>query len=246
MIGLEERPVHTPPELPRRPTVSIGRVITGALVLLVGIGWMVDLTTTAAVSWGLLVPAALMLVGMGCHVRIGTPGRRRIDFDRRAAHDRDGRSQGRFRSSAHGMGSAKSGKPPPSLLTCRVLYEHGMGDYLLDLGALTFVTDQTVSLNMGIGSARVVVPPNAQVIVHAETGIGKLTVFDEVVDGLGLSLDRTWVAPGPTIHINAELGDWRVGDRPMKNSGSFLTGAAFFVIGAAYLTDALGWICAAR
>ncbi len=28
----------------------------------------------------------------------------------------------------------------------------------------------------------------------------------------------------------------------MKNSGSFLTGAAFFVIGAAYLTDALGWI----
>ena len=28
----------------------------------------------------------------------------------------------------------------------------------------------------------------------------------------------------------------------MRNSGSFITGAAFFVIGAAYLADALGWI----
>lgn len=205
MIGLEERPVHTPPELPRRPTVSIGRVVTGALVLLVGIGWMVDLTTTAAVSWGLLVPAALMLVGMGVMYGSGRQdvgGLISIGVLLTIVTVVSGAVS--FIGPWNGVGEVR--ETPAVVADVQGLYEHGMGDYLLDLGALTFVTDQTVSLNMGIGSARVVVPPNAQVIVHAETGIGKLTVFDEVVDGLGLSLDRTWVAPGPTIHINAELG----------------------------------------
>lgn len=205
MIGLEERPVHTPPELPRRQTVSIGRVVTGALVLLVGIGWMVDLTTTAAVSWGLLVPAALMLVGMGVMYGSGRQdvgGLISIGVLLTIVTVVSGAVS--FIGPWNGVGEVR--ETPAVVADVQGLYEHGMGDYLLDLGALTFVTDQTVSLNMGIGSARVVVPPNAQVIVHAETGIGKLTVFDEVVDGLGLSLDRTWVAPGPTIHINAELG----------------------------------------
>ncbi len=205
MIGLEERPVHTPPERPRRQTVSIGRVVTGALVLLVGIGWMVDLTTTATVSWGLLVPAALMLVGMGVMYGSGRQdvgGLISIGVLLTIVTVVSGAVS--FIGPWNGVGEVR--ETPAVVADVHGLYEHGMGDYLLDLGALTFVTDQTVSLNMGIGSARVVVPPNAQVIVHAETGIGKLTVFDEVVDGLGLSLDRTWVAPGPTIHINAELG----------------------------------------
>ncbi|MBK5268591.1 MAG: hypothetical protein JJE47_14285 [Acidimicrobiia bacterium] len=205
MIDLEERPVLTPPELPRGQRVSIGRVITGALVLLVGIGWMVDLTTTAAVSWGLLVPAALMLVGMGVMYGSGRQdvgGLISVGVLLTSVTVVSGAVS--FIGPWNGVGEVR--ETPAVVADVHDLYEHGMGDYLLDLGAVTFVTDQTVSLNMGIGAARVVVPPNAQVVVHAETGIGKLTVFGEVVDGLGLSLDRTWVAPGPTIHINAELG----------------------------------------
>lgn len=205
MIDLEERPVLTPPELPRGQRVSIGRVITGALVLLVGIGWMVDLTTTAAVSWGLLVPAALMLVGMGVMYGSGRQdvgGLISVGVLLTIVTVVSGAVS--FIGPWNGVGEVR--ETPAVVADVHDLYEHGMGDYLLDLGAVTFVTDQTVSLNMGIGAARVVVPPNAQVVVHAETGIGKLTVFGEVVDGLGLSLDRTWVAPGPTIHINAELG----------------------------------------
>jgi hypothetical protein len=64
MIGLEEPPVLAPPE-PKRPPAALGRIITGTLVVLVGIGWMVDLTTDTALAWGQLLPAALLFVGIG-------------------------------------------------------------------------------------------------------------------------------------------------------------------------------------
>lgn len=204
MIGLEERPVVTPP-LPPPPPMAIGRVITGALVVLVGIGWMVDLTTEATVAWGLVVPASLMLVGLGVMYGARSQdvgGLVIIGVLLTFATVTSGAVS--FIGPWSGVGQVS--EVPTAVADVSEVYEHGIGDYLLDLGSVPFVDDQTVSLTMGVGAARIIVPPGANVVVHAETGIGKLVVFNRVVDGLGLSLDRTWAGPGPTIHINAELG----------------------------------------
>ena len=204
MIGLEERPVVTPP-LPMPPPIAIGRLITGALVVLVGIGWMVDLTTEATVAWGLLLPAALMLVGIGVMFgarRQDVGGLVTIGVLLAVATVISGAVS--FVGPWNGVGQVR--EAPTAVADVSEVYEHGIGDYLLDLGTVPFVDDQTVSLNMGVGAARIVVPRDANVVVHAETGVGKLVVFNRTVDGLGLSLDRTWAGPGPTIHINAQLG----------------------------------------
>lgn len=205
MIGLEEPPVLTAPESKGQPTIAIGRVITGALVVLVGIGWMVDLTTETTVAWGLLLPAALMLVGVG--VRYGSRrqevgGLITIGVLITVATVLSGAVS--FIGPWNGVGQVR--EAPAVVSDVREVYEHGIGDYLLDLGSVSFADDQTVSLNMGVGAVRIIVPQDANVVVHAETGIGKLVVFNEAFDGLGLSLDRTGAGPGPTIHINAELG----------------------------------------
>jgi hypothetical protein len=205
VIGLEDRPVVTPPVPMPPPKIVIGRVITGALVVLVGIGWTVDLTTEATVAWGLLLPAALMLVGLGVMY-----GARRQDVGGlvtlgvllTVATVISGAIS--FIGPWNGVGQVR--EAPTVVADVSEVYEHGIGDYILDLGMVPFVDDQTVSLNMGVGAARIIVPRDAKVVVHAETGIGKLVLFNRVVDGLGLSLDQTWPGTGPTIHINAELG----------------------------------------
>ena len=205
MIGMEERPVVSPPLPPPPPPVPIGRLITGALVVLVGIGWMVDLMTDITVAWGLLLPAALMLVGLGVLYgarRQDVGGLITIGVLLTVATVISGAVS--FVGPWSGAGQVR--EVPTVVADVRSAYEHGVGDYLLDLGTVQFVDDQTISLTMGVGAARIVVPRDAKVVVHAETGIGKLVVFNRTIDGVGLSLDRTWAGPGPTIHINAELG----------------------------------------
>jgi len=205
VIGIEERPLVTPPLPPPPPPVPIGRLITGALVVLVGIGWMVDVTTETTVAWGLLLPAALMLVGLGVLY-----GARRQDVGGLITVGVlltiATVISGAVSFVGPWSGAGQVSEVPTAVADVRAVYEHGVGDYLLDLGAVQFVDDQTISLTMGVGAARVVVPRDATVVVHAETGIGKLVMFERTIDGVGLSLDRTWPGSGPTIHINAELG----------------------------------------
>lgn len=205
MIGLEEPPVLTPTETPAAPSMAIGRIITGMLVVLVGIGWMVDLTTDVAIAWGLMVPAALMLVGLGVMF-----GSRRQDV---------GGLIGigvllvvvtvisgalSFIGPWNGVGQVN--ETPGVAAEVKAVYEHGIGDFVVDLGDVTFAESRTVGVNVGVGAVQVIVPPDATVVVKAETGIGKLVVFGETVDGVGLSMDRTAPGAGPTIYINAELG----------------------------------------
>jgi len=204
MIGLEEPPVLAPPE-PKRPPAAMGRIITGTLVVLVGIGWMVDLTTDTALAWGQLLPAALMFVGVGVMYGSGRQdvgGLVSVGVMLTVLTVISGAVS--FIGPWNGVGQVR--ETPRVVADVNQVYEHGIGDYRPDLGAVSFTDDQTVSFNMGVGAARIIVPRDANVVVHAETGIGRLTVFNRVVDGLGLSLDRTPAGPGPTVHIDAELG----------------------------------------
>jgi len=184
---------------------SMGRIIGGGLVILVGIGWLLDLTTDISIGWQLLVPLALMLVGLGIMagaqnqnvsgligvgvvltiltVMISTVG-----------------------SAGPWAGTGRTVERPQVLADVVDNYDHGAGDYTLDLSKVTFTTDRVINIDLGVGASRIIVPENATVIVHAETGIGELTVFGERAEGVGLSMDRTIGDGEPTIEINADLG----------------------------------------
>lgn len=183
----------------------MGRIIGGGLVILVGVAWLIDLTTDVSVGWQLLVPMALMLVGIGIMVGaqnqnvsalVGVGVVLTILTVMLSA----------IGSAGPWAGTGRTVERPQVLADVADNYDHGVGDYTLDLSNVTFTADRVITIDLGIGASRIIVPENATVIVHAETGIGELTVFGERADGVGLSMDRTFGEGAPTIEINADLG----------------------------------------
>lgn len=184
---------------------STGRIIGGGLVILVGTGWLIDLTTDVSVGWQMLVPLALMLVGIG--IMLGAQNQNvsglvglGVVLTILTVMISTVGSVGPWN------GTGRTVERPEVLADVSDNYDHGVGDYTLDLSRVTFTTDRVISVDLGIGASRIIVPENATVIVHAETGIGELTVFGERADGVGLSMDRTSGDGEPTIEINADLG----------------------------------------
>ena len=51
-----------PPESRRFP---IGRLLAGVFLVLLGLGWLLDALGVPGIDWDLILPAALILVGIG-------------------------------------------------------------------------------------------------------------------------------------------------------------------------------------
>ncbi|MDH3308192.1 MAG: hypothetical protein OEO77_11820, partial [Acidimicrobiia bacterium] len=64
MIGHEER-TAVEPALPPAPSVNMGRIVGGALIMLLGVAWIADLANWTSIRWDLMLPAALIVVGLG-------------------------------------------------------------------------------------------------------------------------------------------------------------------------------------
>jgi hypothetical protein len=75
----------------------------------------------------------------------------------------------------------------------RERYELGIGELEVDLGGLAIAPGETVetTVDLGIGSARVLVPDDVTVIVDGEVGMGDLRVFGFEENGFGNDLRRT-------------------------------------------------------
>jgi hypothetical protein len=70
-------PAPVPPLAPiRRPGLPIGTIILGAILILVGVGWLLQTTDVLDFSLGIVLPGALMLIGLGliASARTGTHG----------------------------------------------------------------------------------------------------------------------------------------------------------------------------
>jgi hypothetical protein len=70
-------PAPVPPLTPiRRPGPPIGTIILGAILILVGLGWLLQTTDVVDFSLGIVLPGALMLIGLGliASARTGTHG----------------------------------------------------------------------------------------------------------------------------------------------------------------------------
>ncbi len=94
--------------------------------------------------------------------------------------------------------------------------EYGAGSVVYDLSLLKLEDSNSISLDIeqGVGELRVIVPPEADVTLNAEVGLGAIEAFDARSGGPGSSRQDTDLGDdgegGGEITLNLELGVGKV------------------------------------
>jgi hypothetical protein len=189
-------------------------VLVGALLVLVGIGWLLD-AAGVEVPWRAVLPAALVAVGLAC-VAGAFRGRQHalmvvgvalivvLSVAVAADWDLDVPLAG-------GVGDRTEQPTTPADLTG---YELGVGNLLLDLRQLQVPPGTTtVEARVGVGELVVELPDGVSVEVMASAGLGEVQVLGQQEGGFGSRVDAVGLGGGDRrleLDVRVGLGQVRV------------------------------------
>ncbi|HSJ49898.1 MAG TPA: LiaF domain-containing protein [Actinomycetota bacterium] len=202
--------VPEPPPPPEGPpgTVRVGRIVLGVLVVLVGVGWLLEVLDVADFAWDVILPAALILIGgalllsarsargHGPLITIGVV----LTVILLVGSTLDLPFEG---------GVGQRGYHPTAADQIRTEYRLGIGELTLDLTDAADVavgTTERVRVRVGIGRLLVIVPSGASARVEARATLGNVQVLGEESSGLGA---ERLVEPGsgpPTFDLVLSVG----------------------------------------
>jgi predicted membrane protein len=161
-------------------------VLVGALLILVGIGWLLD-EGGVRVPWRAMLPAALIAVGLATiagafrgrqHALMVVGVALAVVLSAASATDWD-----LDLPLAGGVGDRREQPSTPADLA---EYQLGVGNFHLDLRELQVPAGATtVTARVGAGELVVEVPTGVAVEVDARSGLGNVRVFGEEESGLG-------------------------------------------------------------
>jgi len=201
-----------PPAAPAPPADRHGpasaTVLVGALLVLVGIGWLLD-ASGVEVPWRAVLPAALIAVGLAC-VAGAFRGRQHalmvvgvaltvvLSLAAAADWDLDVPWGG-------GVGDRTERPTTPADLTG---YELGVGNLVVDLRQLQVPPGTTaVEARVGIGELVVEVPQGVSVQVVASSGLGQVQVFGDEDGGIASRIDASSEQGGDRrLELDARVG----------------------------------------
>jgi phage shock protein PspC (stress-responsive transcriptional regulator) len=98
---------------------------------------------------------------------------------------------------------------PDSTVDLRDRYELGIGELVVDLSNTDLPAGDTpLQLDLGVGSARLIVPEDVCVATTADVGVGYAGVFDSDSEGIDVDYDEERTAPPDTsrLVVDAEIG----------------------------------------
>lgn len=176
-------PVETPPAGRR----SIGTVAVGALLLVSGLLWLVDVLDIVDVRFGVVLPVMLAVVGLvivfgsfqapqvgliffGLFLAIATLVAAVTPSD-----------------AFHG-GIGQRDYVVTEQVALQERYDVGLGGIRLDLSNLTMIEPADVVVSVGAGDIEVIVPPGVPLLIEASVGAGEVTLFGQTTGGI--SVDR--------------------------------------------------------
>jgi Cell wall-active antibiotics response 4TMS YvqF len=203
-----------PPAPADRHGPAAATVLVGALLVLVGIGWLLD-TGGVEVPWRALLPAALIAVGLAC-VAGAFRGRQHammvvgvvltVVLSVAVAADWDLGAP-----LAGGVGDRTERPATPAELAT---YELGAGDLLVDLRQLQVPPGTTaVEARVGVGELVVELPDGVSARVVASSGLGEVQVLGEQESGVANRVDATVEAGGDRrleLDLRVGIGQVRV------------------------------------
>ena len=207
-----------PPTGPAPPADRHGpaaaTVLVGALLVLVGIGWLLD-AAGIAVPWRAILPASLIAVGLACaagafrgrqHALMVVGVALAVVLSLAAAADWDLEIP-----LGGGVGDRTERPTTPAELTG---YELGVGNLDVDLRQLQLPPGTTtVQARVGVGELAVEVPQGVSVAVVARSGLGQVQALDEEEGGLASRIDTVSEAGGDRrleLDLRVGLGQVRV------------------------------------
>ncbi|HEV3465414.1 MAG TPA: LiaF domain-containing protein [Actinomycetota bacterium] len=200
------------PPVPSAPADRHGpaaaTVLVGALLVLVGIGWLLD-ANGVEVPWRALLPAALIAVGLACaagafqgrqHAMMVLGLALTVVLAVAVATDWD-----LDVPLAGGLGDRTE---RPATVADLTEYELGAGDFLLDLQQLQVPPGTTtVGARVGVGQLVVEVPDGVTVRVLASSGLGEIQVLGQQDNGFGNRVDTTVEAGGDRrLELDLRIG----------------------------------------
>ena len=207
-------PEPTPPPAAAEPGPPTDRhapaaatVLVGALLVLVGIAWLLD-AAGVVVPWRAILPASLIAVGLAC-AAAAFRGRQHalmvvgvvllVVLSLSAAVDWN------LDLPVSGVGDRSERPTSPAQLR---EYELGVGNFELDLRQLQLPPGTTtVKARVGIGELAVQVPQGVSVQVVASSGLGQVQVFGEEDGGIASRIDATSEQGGDRrLALDARVG----------------------------------------
>jgi Cell wall-active antibiotics response 4TMS YvqF len=182
------QPPPAPAEPPSAPSAT--RLVAGVLLVLLGVGWLLEVLDVVDVPWDLLLPVALVLVGLA------------LLSTARLERGHGGLIVtgvvlsvlllvGSSIDVPFGGGVGDRLYRPATPADLRGDYQLGLGQLTVDLGnlpTLEGVDVEHVRVRLGMGKLIVIVPDTLPVLVEARAGLGNVQVFD--VEGSGVDVER--------------------------------------------------------
>lgn len=178
---------------PRR--ISSARIILGALILLIGLAWMLEIAGAVdEIPWSYLLPAAVIVIGVGLIVDSRGPAHgglvalgivltifMLIDV-----------SVANFDFTTGGTVIGPVSERPA---TVEDLEDYGIfaGELTVNLSDVEFPTGETeVNASAFAGSIRILVPDEVTVELTAQTFAGEIRALGKRAEGIGPRLDETF------------------------------------------------------
>jgi phage shock protein PspC (stress-responsive transcriptional regulator) len=217
-VAADERTtkVQKPPSPPRPPAKpSLFAPVLGALLAVAGLFGLLavldvyDIDVAAALAGGVVIVGAAIAFGAVTQRRVGALvflGLLLLSAFALAA----------LTPVSVGAGVGEKDERPATVTALDRTYEHGIGDFHVDLGNVTLPGGTTsVDANLGVGKLLVTVPEDVALVIDAHAGVGSIDVFGAHDDGV--DANRTITVPGstagaPVLDLEADvaIGDIEV------------------------------------
>lgn len=208
--------VQKPPPPPRPPAKpSLFAPVLGALLAVAGLFGLLavldvyDIDVAAALAGGVVIVGAAIAFGAMTQRRVG--GLVFLGLLLLCAF-----ALAAVTPVSVGAGVGEKDERPATVTALEPTYEHGIGDFHVDLGNITLPAGTTsVDANLGVGKLLVTVPEDVALVIDAHAGVGSIDVFGAHDDGV--DANRTITLPGstagaPVLDLEADvaIGDIEV------------------------------------
>lgn len=180
------------------------RLVTGVLLVGLGVVWLLASADVVDPNWRILLPVTLIVVGavmllLAARGRaadlVGTGTLLAVLVVAAAVVPAD-----------PSLRTGDQGVRPATVDEVQARYSHGVGSLTIDLRAVELEVDLDLGASTMIGDLVVLVPEGAALDVDARVGVGSATVGDREADGFAARLEVRLPGEGPTIRLELAVG----------------------------------------
>jgi hypothetical protein len=199
----------TSPPTPLEP-VRTGRLVAGLLLVLFGVGWLLEVLDVIDFPWDVLLPIALVMVGVALVVA-SRSGARPSGLIAIGVVLTGVMVIGSAIDFPLGGGVGERRERPAALGELRDEYLLGIGQLTVDLTDLStaeLAADARTRIRVGVGQLVVIVPEGLAVLVLARATVGNVRVFEDEEGGFGVEREAGpgLDGRGPVLELVLSVG----------------------------------------